>query len=105
MENGSIVNTNLVDYTANLFGKLYSRSLILPSQRQRNNPPPPTTHPNHDLFEKRCSNRITMTLENLWKRDVNSTTAITDQFCGAAGGIWPAIQALVTFYATNIFAH
>jgi len=39
-----------------------------------------------------------MTPENLWTRSDN-------QFCETAGGIWPALQALVTFYATNIFAH
>src|SRR5579862_4928251 len=43
---------------------------------------------------------------NLWNRSGNSTAAATtDQFCAAAGGIWPAIQALLTFYATNIIAH
>lgn len=46
-----------------------------------------------------------MTPESLWKRADNSTTTTSDQFCEAAGGIWPAIQSLVTFYATNIFAH
>lgn len=47
-----------------------------------------------------------MALTGLWHRGENGTTTNTaDQFCAAAGGIWPAIQALVTFYATNIFAH
>lgn len=47
-----------------------------------------------------------MTPENIWQRSDNSTTAAgAGQFCATAGGIWPAVQALVTFYATNIFAH
>jgi hypothetical protein len=40
----------------------------------------------------------------MMKRD-NTTNTTTTEFCATAGGIWPAVQSLIAFFVTNIFAH
>ena len=43
----------------------------------------------------------------LWERDAEMTAMNTPAsgFCSEKGGIWPVVQALLTFLTTNIFAH
>ena len=43
----------------------------------------------------------------LWEADgiINATNVTTTGFCSTKGGLWPAVQALIAFLTTNIFAH
>jgi len=43
----------------------------------------------------------------LWEADgiINTTNTTATGFCSTKDGLWPAVQALIAFLTTNIFAH